>query len=75
MDFTKLLDEWNADNHRSDTLNANIGSNGTNNVYDQAQGNRGKQMNPNWHSDQRKPGEPDGDEWHGEIYGAVDGGD
>jgi len=31
----------------SNMKNANKGSSGTNKQYDQAQGNRGKQMNPN----------------------------
>lgn len=34
-------------NNASNQKNANKGSNGTNKQYDQAQGNRGKQMNPN----------------------------
>ena len=34
-------------NHQADIKNANKGSNGTNSTYDKAQGNRGKQMNPN----------------------------
>ncbi|WP_177330322.1 hypothetical protein [Pseudomonas sp. PH1b] len=32
---------------RGDIRNANKGSPGTNRIYDQAQGNRGKQLNPN----------------------------
>lgn len=32
---------------RSDQGNANKGSPGTNRIYDQNQGNRGKQLNPN----------------------------
>lgn len=35
-----------ADN-QSNQSNANKGSNGTNKQYDQAQGNKGKQLNPN----------------------------
>ena len=35
------------ENNTSNQKNANKGSNGTNKQYDQAQGNRGKQMNPN----------------------------
>lgn len=35
-----------ADNN-SDMRNPNKGTTGTNKIYDQAQGNRGKQMNPN----------------------------
>lgn len=34
-------------NHRADIRNKNPGTNGTNITYDKAQGNRGKQMNPN----------------------------
>lgn len=34
-------------NNSSNQKNANKGSNGTNKQYDQVQGNRGKQMNPN----------------------------
>lgn len=34
-------------NHRADTLNANRGTAGTNRAYDQMNGNRGKQLNPN----------------------------
>jgi hypothetical protein len=34
-------------NHRSDIKNANKGTNGTNKTWDKAQGNRGKQKNPN----------------------------
>jgi hypothetical protein len=75
MDITKLLAERDAANNRSNTLNANIGSDGTNEAYDKAQGNRGKQMNPNWRPDQRKPGAPDDEELDdgGEIYGPVGG--
>ncbi len=32
---------------RADQGNANKGTPGTNRIYDQAQGNRGKQLNPN----------------------------
>jgi hypothetical protein len=39
----KISPKDNATNQK----NANKGSNGTNRQYDQAQGNRGKQMNPN----------------------------
>jgi hypothetical protein len=62
MDFTKLLDERDAANNRSNMLNANIGSHGTNETYDNAQGNRGKHMNLKWRPDQRKPGAPDDEE-------------
>lgn len=34
-------------NNEANQKNANKGSDGTNRQYDQAQGNRGKQMNPN----------------------------
>jgi hypothetical protein len=34
-------------NHKADILNSNKGTNGTNITYDKAQGNRGKQLNPN----------------------------
>ncbi|WP_172635985.1 hypothetical protein [Photobacterium profundum] len=34
-------------NNAANQKNANKSSNGTNRQYDQAQGNRGKQMNPN----------------------------
>jgi hypothetical protein len=49
MKLTKLAEEWAAANNKSDTLNANVGSDGTNVTYDKAQGNRGKQLNPNRH--------------------------
>ncbi len=35
------------DNH-ANQLNPNKGTPGTNRQYDQAQGNRGKQLNPTW---------------------------
>lgn len=34
-------------NHNANIKNANKGTKGTNTTYDKAQGNRGKQMNPN----------------------------
>jgi hypothetical protein len=34
---------------RGDQQNANKGTEGTNPLYDKAQGNRGKQLNPNQH--------------------------
>ncbi len=34
-------------NHQADISNGNWGSSGTNKTWDQAHGNRGKQMNPN----------------------------
>lgn len=77
MDLTKLTEEWAIDNNKADTLNANVGSDGTNIAYDKAQGNRGKQMNPNWHPDHRKPGAPNDEasDDEGEIYGRVGGAD
>lgn len=35
-------------NHQADIKNPNKGTPGTNRAWDHAQGNRGKQMNPNW---------------------------
>ena len=75
MDLTKLLDQIAADNHRSDTLNANIGSDGTNLTYDKAQGARGKHMNPAWRQSQARPGAPDEDEAEGDVFGPVGGAD
>ena len=34
-------------NHQADIKNGNWGTSGTNVTWDKAQGNRGKQMNPN----------------------------
>lgn len=34
-------------NHEADIQNANRGTSGTNSTYDKAQGNRGKQLDPN----------------------------
>lgn len=34
-------------NNSANIKNSNKGTNGTNKAYDQSQGNRGKQMNPN----------------------------
>ena len=34
-------------NHNADIKNPNKGTSGTNKTYDQNQGNRGKQLNPN----------------------------
>ena len=34
-------------NHQADIQNANKGTVGTNKTWDKAQGNRGKQLNPN----------------------------
>lgn len=38
-------------NHEADISNGNWGTPGTNKTWDQAQGNRGKQMNPNQRPD------------------------
>jgi len=35
------------DNHKSDIVNANLGTDGVNDTYAKAMGNRGKQLNPN----------------------------
>lgn len=77
MDITELLDERDAANNKSNTLNANLGSKGTNEAYDKAQGNRGKQMNPNWRHDQGRSGAPDDEELDdgGDVYGPVGGAD
>lgn len=77
MDLTKLLDEIHGNKNESDMVNAKIGSPGTNVIYDKAQGNRGKQMNPTWRPDQRRPGAPDDEESDdgGEVYGPVGGAD
>ena len=34
-------------NHPGDQKNANIGTKGTNQIYDKVHGNRGKQLDPN----------------------------
>jgi hypothetical protein len=34
-------------NHNADIKNANKGNDGNNKTFDKAQGNRGKQLNPN----------------------------
>lgn len=78
MDIFKTLDEMAAAKNRADTLNANIGSNGTNATYDKAQGNRGKMMNPTWQANKQNPGAPDDghdDLDQGDIYGPVGGAD
>jgi hypothetical protein len=61
-------------NNKSNTLNANIGSNGTNPTYDKAQGNRGKLLNPTWHLN-HAPGAPDNEEADGDVFGPVGGAD
>lgn len=42
-------------NHPGDISNGNWGTPGTNKTWDQAQGNRGKQMNPNQRPDGQGP--------------------
>ena len=39
--------EMTMSNHNADIKNPNKGTSGTNKTYDQNQGNRGKQLNPN----------------------------
>lgn len=75
MDLTKLLDEIYGNKNESSMVNANIGTLGTNVTYDKAQGNRGKQMNPTWRPEQRRPGGPVDEESDegGEVYGPVGG--
>lgn len=41
--------------NESDMQNANKGTSGTNKRYDKAQGNRGKQLNPNQPTSKTKP--------------------
>lgn len=47
MDLSGLLDGINPEDNKANQANANKGTNGTNRQYDQVQGNRGKQLNPN----------------------------
>ena len=78
MDITPLLDKiYGTNNNEADMVNPNLGSPGTNVTYDKAQGNRGKQMNPTWQSESRRPGTSDDDELDGggEVYGPVGGAD
>lgn len=42
-------------NPQADIKNANRGTSGTNPTYDKAQGNRGKQMDPNQGGTRKKP--------------------
>jgi hypothetical protein len=42
-------------NHQADIKNPNEGTSGTNKTWDKAQGNKGKQMNPNQKSQPNKP--------------------
>ncbi|MBZ2207129.1 hypothetical protein [Massilia soli] len=69
MDVRKLAEQFAADKNKADTLNANIGYNGTNPTYDKAQGNNGKLMNPNGHPNHRAPGAPDDEEAEGDVFG------
>lgn len=45
-------------NHEADIQNPNKGTAGTNITWDKAQGNRGKQMNPNQQPDRQQPAAP-----------------
>ena len=45
-------------NHNADIQNPNKGTAGTNITWDKAQGNRGKQMNPNQQPDRQQTPEP-----------------
>ena len=47
MDISELLNKIHPKDNEVNQTNANKGSAGTNLQYDQAQGNRGKQLNPN----------------------------
>lgn len=49
-------------NHEADIQNPNKGTDGTNITWDQAQGNRGKQLNPNQRPDPQPPAAPPGRE-------------
>ena len=42
-----MADKPKQSNHEADITNANKGTKGTNSAYDHAQGNRGKQLDPN----------------------------
>lgn len=75
MDLKKLTEQIAADNQKSDILNANTGTNGTNPTYNKAQGNRGKQLNPNQRPNDRAPGLQDDEDLDGEMYGQLDGAD
>lgn len=69
MDLRKLAAQFAADNHQANISNGNVGSDGTNRIYDMAHGDRGKQMNPTWISQHRRPGAPDEEEGEGDVYG------
>lgn len=45
-------------NHEADIKNGNWGTSGTNSTWDKAQGNRGKQLNPNQHPGSVTPNPP-----------------
>jgi hypothetical protein len=45
-----MADKPEQPNHQADITNSNKGTKGTNPTYDKAQGNRGKQLNPNQQS-------------------------
>ena len=42
-------------NHEADIRNGNWGTSGTNPTWDKAQGNRGKQLNPNQRPENQQP--------------------
>ena len=50
MNIEKALKEIHPQDNEANQVNSNKGSSGTNRQYDQAQGNRGKQLNPNQQS-------------------------
>jgi hypothetical protein len=47
-------------NHEADIKNGNWGTPGTNITWDQAQGNRSKQMDPNQRSETQRPAQERG---------------
>ncbi|MGE8297409.1 MAG: hypothetical protein ACN6PH_17895 [Pseudomonas sp.] len=49
MDLEKAFKEISPQDNEANQVNPNKGTSGTNRQYDQAQGNRGKQLNPNQH--------------------------
>lgn len=60
-------------NNEANQVNKNLGSPGTNLQYDQAQGNRGKQLNPNQHAQARDGDEEDDMESFGHELGEGNG--
>jgi hypothetical protein len=50
-----MADQPKKPNPQADIKNANKGTSGTNPTYDRAQGNRGKQMDPNQRGAAKKP--------------------